>query len=170
MVIPNSQPSLERRRVIGPLRERTIFIQTNFSNQKQQKDIDFTNYSSQTVENRTYAPNYNSQKREHDTRSENQDVNDCIFRITDHLSAILLSQQRSLNVKLENIEDHAKKAQQLQGTIEERLKNLKKILKEKKSIARAQTPQIRSAYNLCGENMQKHAQTPGLFSQGRYEF
>ena len=168
IVIPPQSQQIEQRRVIGPMRERTIFIQTNFP-KNTEKHIDYSGaYTPNIISNRTYASmNPSDQSYKADQMEENKEWENCVSRISKHVDDVLISQQNSIDEKLHNIEDHAEKAKELQESVEQRLKELKRLLKKKRI---AQTPQIMLPSTQLLKPKARVAQTPDIFSHLRFNF
>ena len=169
VVIPAHESCVEHRRVIGPMRERTIFIQTKFPNQ-------FTNtpqypgLSPQIRKNRTIAPQCDSNKHIKNDEDDNFDLSSYVSRISRHLDKILVSQQCSLDEKLYDIENQAEKAQQLQEEVEARLITIKKILKQKRRSQQSQTPQMTLTHSQLPRAPPRISQTPDISSKCRFNF
>ena len=171
IVIPQQTQQIEQRRVIGPMRERTIFIQTNFPKEIENHRDYNSNYNQSVMPHRTYAPIMRSNSLHNEENiDENADWENCVSRISKHVDDVLILHQSSIDEKLHQIENHAEKTREVQESIEKRLRHLKKMLKQKRSPQTAQTPQIRLQCSQPAKSTNRTAQTPDIFSHLRFNF
>ena len=105
------QPHLEKRRIVGSLRERTVYLQSPPNSQNYQQE-------DRIVESRKSA-------------LFDQLLNDLAKRISDHVERELTVQQITIDQKIEEIDEHARTNLMIHETLENRLKKLRKKLKYK---------------------------------------
>ena len=164
ITIPSSSQSVEHRRVLGSLRERTVVINTNFPRQQSYKMERRSNSQHQLCNTRTYAPLSRSKS---ERREEKEEMKECCERINEHINNILLSQECSLDERLYDIVAKAEKTQQIHDKIENKLMKLRKMLSQKKTSL---TPTLNSQIMPLCESPQRTSFTPNAFTRQRFIF
>lgn len=104
------RPHLEKRRIVGSLRERTVYLQSPPSSQ---------NFSDDRVCELRKSALFE------------QLLNDLANRISNHVERELTVQQITIDQKIEEIDEHTQSNLLTQETLETRLKKLRKKLKQK---------------------------------------
>lgn len=105
------QPHLEKRRIVGSLRERTVYLKSP-----------------------TNSQNYNQDDAIIESRKSilfDKLLNDLAKRINDHVERELTVQQISIDQKIDEIDEHTRSNLLIQETLEARLKKLRKRLRQK---------------------------------------
>lgn len=118
-------PHFEKRRIVGSLRERTVYVQSPSNSQSYQ-------YDDKIAESRKSA-------------LVDQLLNDLAKRINDHVERELSVQQISIDQKIDEIDEHTRSNLMIQETLENRLKKLKKKLRQKNHSHSQPIPTCRSA-------------------------
>lgn len=135
-ITPRTAPAhaLERRRIIGALRERTIFIQNeiptpNIANQQNHQPRAITSATDDQIEIKTI-----------------------VSRINEHVNNILQAQESSLEDRLYNIDAQTQRNQVLQEELENRLIKIQRQLIAFKQQRSSQTPQYASQHSQVFES------------------
>lgn len=141
----SSQHPLERRRILGALRERTIFIQNNIPPPILPKTI--------------VTPKIQPEI----TFDDKAEIKELVSRINDHVNHILAAQECSLEDKLYDIDAQTQRNQILQEELENRLIKIQRQLASMKRESQSKThqyvtqrPEFTSTYSATPKPMRTY--------------
>ena len=113
------QASFEKRRIVGSLRERTVFIPTNFPHHFYSQEMNSFKANELTSEKKNNEQNISSI------------VEDVGEHVNQHVQQILESQLLSLEEQLDELDQQTQKNLETQEALEKELKQLKDRIKKK---------------------------------------
>lgn len=136
------QPILEKRRIIGSLRERTVYVQSPSSSSQNYQPDDY---------DQNMQAQYNNEMIQHV-------FNNLSSRINDHIERTLADQQISLDAKMAEIDEKVNENIAFQDDLEQRLKTIKKAVKSKTSSQPIETSKS------CFSTFQPFSSTQTMFT------